>query len=238
MPTTSSRPANALAFVPDDLSDVDAAPLLCAGITTYNSLRNSGARPGDTVAILGIGGLGHLGVQYAAKSGYRTVAIARGADKGPLAKQLGAHIYIDSTTQDPASRIAETRRRRGHSFHRSPAPTHSPPRSAASLPPASSSSSALPDKPFDVNGLSLISGRRSIVGWPSGTGMDSEDTLNFSALTGIKPMIETYPLEQAEEAYNRMMSGKARFRVVITTDNIIGHRQIIGRRKIAAGAPS
>ena len=98
-------PANALAFIPDDLSDVDAAPLLCAGITTYNSLRNSGARPGDTVAILGIGGLGHLGVQYAAKSGYRTVAIARGADKGPLAKQLGAHIYIDSTTQNPAAEL-------------------------------------------------------------------------------------------------------------------------------------
>ena len=98
-------PANALAFIPDDLSDVDAAPLLCAGITTYNALRNSGARPGDTVAILGIGGLGHLGVQYAAKSGYRTVAVARGADKGPLAKQLGAHIYIDSTTQDPAKEL-------------------------------------------------------------------------------------------------------------------------------------
>jgi D-arabinose 1-dehydrogenase-like Zn-dependent alcohol dehydrogenase len=209
-------PANALAFVPDDLSDVDAAPLLCAGITTYNSLRNSGARPGDTVAILGIGGLGHLGVQYAAKSGYRTVAIARGADKGPLAKQLGAHIYIDSTTQDPA---AELQKLGGAVVILSTLTSAEALASAVGglAPNGKLIVVGAPDKPFDVNGLVLISGRRSIVGWPSGTGMDSEDTLNFSALTGIKPMIETYPLEQAEEAYNRMMSGKARFRVVITT---------------------
>ncbi len=209
-------PANALAFIPGSLSDVDAAPLLCAGITTYNGLRNSGARPGDTVAILGVGGLGHLGVQYAAKSGYRTVAIARGADKGPLARQLGAHIYIDSTTQDPA---AELQKLGGAVVI------------LATLTSAAAISSAIgglapggkllvigvPDKPFDVNAGMIVQTRRSIIGWPSGTGMDSEDTLNFSALTGIKPMIETYPLEQAEEAFNRMMSGKARFRVVLTT---------------------
>jgi D-arabinose 1-dehydrogenase-like Zn-dependent alcohol dehydrogenase len=209
-------PANALAFIPDDLSDVDAAPLLCAGITTYNSLRNSGARPGDLVAVLGIGGLGHLGVQYAAKSGYRTVAIARGADKGPLAKQLGAHIYIDSTTQDPA---AELQKLGGAVVILSTLTSADALASAVGglAPGGKLIVVGAPDKPFEVNGLALIGGRRSIVGWPSGTGMDSEDTLNFSALTGIKPTIETYPLEQAEEAYNRMMSGKARFRVVITT---------------------
>ncbi len=209
-------PANALAFIPDDLSDVDAAPLLCAGITTYNSLRNSGARPGDTVAILGIGGLGHLGVQYAAKSGYRTVAIARGADKGPLAKQLGAHIYIDSTTQNPA---AELQKLGGAVVILSTLTSAEALASAVGglAPNGKLIINGVPDKPFEVNAGALVSGRRSIVGWPSGTGMDSEDTLNFSALTGIKPMIETYPLEQAEEAYNRMMSGKARFRVVITT---------------------
>jgi D-arabinose 1-dehydrogenase-like Zn-dependent alcohol dehydrogenase len=210
-------PANALAFIPDDLSDVDAAPLLCAGITTYNSLRNSGARTGDTVAILGIGGLGHLGVQYAAKSGYRTVAIARGADKGPLAKQLGAHIYIDSTTQDPA---AELQKLGGANVILSTLT------SAKALEWALNGLApngkliivgAPEDGPIAVNGIPLLSGRKSIAGWPSGTGMDSEDTLKFSDLTGVKPMIETYPLEKAEEAYNRMMSGKARFRVVITT---------------------
>jgi D-arabinose 1-dehydrogenase-like Zn-dependent alcohol dehydrogenase len=207
-------PANALAFIPDDLSDVDAAPLLCAGITTYNSLRNSGARPGDTVAVLGIGGLGHLGVQYAAKSGYRTVAIARGADKGPLAKQLGAHIYIDSTTQDPA---AELQKLGGAAVILATVTNAEALASAVGglAPNGKLIINGVPDKPFEVNAGALVSGRRSIVGWPSGTGMDSEDTLNFSALTGIKPMIETYPLEQAEEAYNRMMSGKARFRVVL-----------------------
>jgi D-arabinose 1-dehydrogenase-like Zn-dependent alcohol dehydrogenase len=209
-------PANALAFIPESLANVDAAPLLCAGITTYNSLRNSGARPGDLVAILGIGGLGHLGVQYAAKSGYRTVAIARGADKGPLAIQLGAHIYIDSTTQDPA---AELQKLGGAVVILS---TLTSAAALASAVPGLAPGGKLivvgaPDKPFNVNGLALIGGRRSIVGWPSGTGMDSEDTLKFSDLAGIKPMIETYPLEKAEEAYDRMMSGKARFRVVITT---------------------
>lgn len=207
-------PANALALIPGELPDVDAAPLLCAGITTYNSLRNSGARAGDTVAILGIGGLGHLGVQYAAKSGYRTVAIARGQDKGPLAKQLGAHVYIDSSKQDVA---AELQKLGGAAVI------------LATVTNAEALASAVgglgkngklivngvPDKPFVVSALDLVMGRRSIVGWPSGTGMDSEDTLNFSALTGVKPMVETFPLEKASEAFDHMMSGKARFRVVL-----------------------
>jgi len=209
-------PANALAFIPESLADADAAPLLCAGITTYNALRNSGARPGDTVAILGIGGLGHLGVQYAAKSGYRTVAIARGADKGPLATQLGAHIYIDSTTQDPAR---ELQRLGGAVVILSTLTNAEALASAVGglAPGGKMIIVGVPDKPFEVNVGVLVLPRRTIVGWPSGTGMDSEDTLNFSALSGIKPMIETYPLEKAEEAFNRMMSGKARFRVVLTT---------------------
>ena len=209
-------PANALALVPDELSDADAAPLLCAGITTYNSLRHSEAKPGDTVAILGIGGLGHLGVQFAAKSGYRTVAVARGQDKAPLAKRLGAHHYIDSTTQDVA---AELQKLGGATVILSTLTD------AKSLEVAVNGLGlngkliivGVPEKPFEVNVLSLIMGNRAIAGWASGTGMDSEDTLNFSALAGVRPMVETYPLEQAAEAFDRMMSGKARFRVVLTT---------------------
>ena len=209
-------PSNALALVPDELSDADAAPLLCAGITTYNSLRHSGAKPGDTVAILGIGGLGHLGVQFAAKSGYRTVAVARGQDKAPLAKRLGAHHYIDSTTQDVA---AELQKLGGATVILSTLTD------AKSLEVAVNGLGlngkliivGVPEKPFEVNVLSLIMGNRAIAGWASGTGMDSEDTLNFSALAGVRPMVETYPLEQAAEAFDRMMSGKARFRVVLTT---------------------
>lgn len=211
-------PANALAFIPDDLGDVDAAPLLCAGITTYNALRNSGARPGDTVAILGIGGLGHLAVQYAAKSGYRTVAVARGQDKAPMAKQLGAHIYIDSTTQDPA---AELRKMGGAVVILSTLTSADALAGAVDglTPGGKLIMNGVPEKPLNVNTAPMILGRRSIVGWPSGTGMDSEDTLNFSALTGIKPMVEVYPLEKAAEAFERMMSGAARFRVVLTTGN-------------------
>ena len=209
-------PANAIAVIPDDLNDADAGPLLCAGVTTFNALRNSGARAGDTVAILGIGGLGHLGIQYAAKSGYRTVAVARGADKGPLAKQLGAHIYVDSTTQDPAK---ELQKLGGAQFILSTVT------SAKALewvidglaPAGKFILVGAPDGPVVLNPFPMLLGRRTVTGWPSGTAMDSEDTLNFSALTGIKPMIETFPLEKAEDAYARMMGGKARFRVVITT---------------------
>jgi D-arabinose 1-dehydrogenase-like Zn-dependent alcohol dehydrogenase len=211
-----TAPANAIALIPDDLKDADAGPLLCAGVTTFNALRNSGARIGDTVAILGIGGLGHLAVQYAAKTGYRTVAIARGQDKGPLAKELGAHTYIDSTTQDPAKELQKIG---GAQIVLSTVT------SAKALewvldglaPAGKFILVGAPDGPVVINPFPLILGRRTVAGWPSGTGIDSEDTLNFSALTGVKPMIETYPLEKAGEAYDRMMSGKARFRVVLTT---------------------
>ncbi len=209
-------PANAIALIPEALNDADAGPLLCAGVTTFNALRNSGTRTGDTVAVLGIGGLGHLAIQYAAKAGYRTIAIARGTDKGPLAKQLGAHIYIDSTTQDPAK---ELQKLGGAQIILSTVT------SAKALewvidglaPAGKFILVGAPDGPVVINPFPLLLGRRTVAGWPSGTGMDSEDTLNFSVLTGVKPMIETYPLEKAEEAYARMMSGKARFRVVVTT---------------------
>jgi D-arabinose 1-dehydrogenase-like Zn-dependent alcohol dehydrogenase len=211
-------PANALAFIPAELNDLDAGPLMCAGITTYNSLRNSGARPGDTVAILGIGGLGHLAVQYAAKSGYRTVAVARGQDKAPLAKQLGAHVYIDSTTQNPAAELQKL----GGAVVILSTLTDAGALAAAvdGLAPAGKLIiNGVPEKPLNVNTVPMIIGRRSIIGWPAGTAMDSEDTLNFSALTGIRPMVEVYPLEKAAEAFDRMMSGKALFRVVLTTGN-------------------
>jgi D-arabinose 1-dehydrogenase-like Zn-dependent alcohol dehydrogenase len=209
-------PANALALIPEDLSDVDAAPLMCAGVTTYNALRHAGARPGDLVAILGIGGLGHLGVQYAAKAGYHTVAIARGADKGPLAKELGAHHYIDSTATDFA---AELQKLGGAAVILSTlTDAGSLSKAVGGLGPSGKLIIVgVPEKPFEVSAIPLVMGNREIRGWASGTGMDSEDTLNFSALTGVKPKIETYPLEKAPEAFARMESGKARFRVVITT---------------------
>ena len=209
-------PASALAFLPDGLADTDAGPLLCAGVTTFNSLRNSGARTGDTVAIVGLGGLGHLAVQYAAKGGYRTVAVARGQDKASLAHQLGAHIYIDSTTEDPA---AELKKIGGANLIVS---TITSARAIEwtldGLAPGGKLLvlGAPEDGSIQVNPFPLLLGRRTVAGWPSGTGMDSEDALNFSALTGVRPMIETYPLEKAENAYQRMMSGKARFRVVLT----------------------
>ncbi|MFZ1937664.1 MAG: alcohol dehydrogenase [Terracidiphilus sp.] len=209
-------PANAIALVPDELSDVDAAPLLCAGITTYNALRNSGARTGDTVVILGIGGLGHLGIQYAAKSGYRTVAVARGKDKAPLAKELGAHIYIDSTSQDPAK---ELQKLGGATVILSTITSAKALEwTIDGLAPSGKLLvvGAPEDGPIVINPFPLLLGRRTVAGWPAGTGMDSEDTLKFSALAGVKSMNETYPLEKAEDAYNRMMSGAARFRVVLT----------------------
>ena len=209
-------PANALALIPDDLSDVDAAPLMCAGVTTFNSLRHSGAGPGDVVAILGIGGLGHLGVQFAAKSGYHTVAIARGQDKAALAKELGAHDYIDSQAQDMA---AELQKLGGAAVILSTI-TAAPALTAAVnglAPGGTLVVVGVPDKPIEVPPFPLILGERSVKGWPSGTGMDSEDTLKFSALTGVRPKIELYPLDKAPEAFDRMMSEKARFRVVITT---------------------
>jgi D-arabinose 1-dehydrogenase-like Zn-dependent alcohol dehydrogenase len=209
-------PANALALIPGELSDVAAGPLMCAGITTYNALRNSGARPGEVVAILGLGGLGHLAVQFAAKSGYRTIAIARGQDKAPLAKQLGAHGYIDTSIKDPA---AELTKLGGAKVVLSTITSADALKTvvAGVTPGGKLILVGVPDKPVEVAAIDLILQRRCIIGWPSGTGMDSEDTLRFSALTGVEPMVETYPLERAAEGYDRMMSGKARFRVVLTT---------------------
>jgi D-arabinose 1-dehydrogenase-like Zn-dependent alcohol dehydrogenase len=209
-------PANALALVPDDLTPVEAGPLLCAGVTTFASLRYSGARLGDTVAILGVGGLGHLAVQFAAKSGFRTVAIARGQDKAPLAKELGANIYIDTTTHDPA---AELQKLGGATVILSTVTSASAMEAVLGGLKEDGKLVLLgvPEKPLAANAVPLIIGRRSIAGWPSGTAMDSEDTMNFSARTGVRSKNEVYPLEKAAEAYDRMMSGKARFRVVLTT---------------------
>jgi D-arabinose 1-dehydrogenase-like Zn-dependent alcohol dehydrogenase len=207
-------PIEALARIPDDLSDVDAAPLLCAGITTFNALRNSGARAGDVAAILGIGGLGHLGVQFARKMGFRTVAIARGQDKAALAKQLGAHHYIDSQTEN----VAEVLQALGGAKVILATVTSGKAMSAALGGLGLNGKMVmvgLSEEPVEVPIAQFIMGRNSVQGWPSGTSADSQDTLAFSALTGVKPMIEEYPLARAAEAYDRMMSGAARFRVVL-----------------------
>ena len=208
-------PAGAVALIPEGLSAVDAGPLMCAGITTFNSLRNSGARPGDLVAILGIGGLGHLGIQFAAKMGFRTVAIARGMDKEPLARKLGAWSYIDSKTQDPA---AELLKLGGAKVVL--ATVTSGDAMSATLGGLGVNGKLIilgaAAEPLQVPGIPLILGRRSIVGWPSGSSIDSQDTLSFSVLTGVRSMNEVFPLERAAEAYDHMMSGKARFRVVLT----------------------
>ncbi|CAB3765164.1 alcohol dehydrogenase [Paraburkholderia humisilvae] len=208
-------PQEALARVPNEMADVDAAPLLCAGITTFNALRNSGARAGDTVAILGIGGLGHLGVQFARRMGFRTVAIARGEDKAPLAKQLGAHHYIDSRREN----VADALKAFGGAKVILATVTNADAMSATLGGLALDGKLivlGIAHEPIEVSGAQLIMGRNAVQGWPSGTSADSEDTLEFSALAGVKPMIETYPLERAAAAYDRMISGEARFRVVLT----------------------
>jgi D-arabinose 1-dehydrogenase-like Zn-dependent alcohol dehydrogenase len=207
--------AEAVAAMPDDLPAAEAAPLLCAGITVFNSLRNSGARGGDLVAVQGIGGLGHLGIQYARQMGFRTVAIGRGKDKQPLAEKLGAHEYVDTSAGEPADALQKL----GGA------------RVILATAPDSKSISALVDglagngkllivgagaESLTVTPLQLIGGRKTIQGWPSGTAKDSEDTLRFSSLSGVRPMIERYPLEKAAEAYDQMISGRARFRVVLT----------------------
>ena len=211
-------PFEALALIPSDLSAADAGPLMCAGITTFNSLRHSGARPGDLVAVLGIGGLGHLGVQFAAKMGFRTVAIARGKDKEELAQKLGAWRYIDSQSMN----ISETLLKMGGAKVVLATVT-----SGNAMTPAIAGLAidgkliilGASAEPLQVSALEMIGERRSIQGWPSGSSIDSQDTMSFSAMTGIRPMVEIFPLERAAEAYERMMSGKARFRVVITTGN-------------------
>lgn len=210
-------PASALARLPDELAPVEAAPLMCAGITTFNSLRYSGAGPGDLVAVLGLGGLGHLGVQYASKMGFKTVAIARGKDKEALARKLGAAIYIDSQSQDMA---AELQKLGGAKIIQATV-TNGDAMSAAQNGLGINGTllilGAVPT--LAANPLFLLSGRRSIKGWYSGTSIDSQDTLQFSVLTGVRSMNEEFPLERASEGYERMMSGKARFRVVLTTGN-------------------
>jgi D-arabinose 1-dehydrogenase-like Zn-dependent alcohol dehydrogenase len=209
-------PLDALARVPDDLAAEDAAPLLCAGITTFNALRHSQAGPGDVVAILGVGGLGHLGVQYAAKMGFRTVAIARGADKAPLAKELGAHVYIDSTSQDIAAELTQL----GGARVVLATVTHAATMSAAidGLSPRGQLIVVGVDPdPMHVGPMQLVGGSRQVLGHASGTSKDSEDTLDFSSLMAVAPRIETYPLEEAQAGYEHMMAGDARFRVVLTT---------------------
>jgi D-arabinose 1-dehydrogenase-like Zn-dependent alcohol dehydrogenase len=208
--------AGALALIPSELSALEAAPLLCAGVTTFNALRNSGARPGELVAVLGIGGLGHMGVQFSAKMGFETVAIARGKDKERFARQLGARHYIDSQSQNVGAeleklggaRVILSTVTRGKAVN-------------AVLDGMGLNGKLIlvgnPDEPLEVTGRLLIAGRRSITGWPSGSPIDSQDTLSFSALTGVRPMTEAFPLEHAAQAYERMMSGNARFRVVVTT---------------------
>jgi D-arabinose 1-dehydrogenase-like Zn-dependent alcohol dehydrogenase len=207
-------PVEALVAMPESLNDAEA-PLLCAGVTTYNALRHSGALPGDLVAVLGIGGLGHLGIQFANKFGYKVAAIGRGSENGSLAKKLGASVYIDSKSTN----AAEALQKLGGA------------QVILATAPSSKAMSELIDglapngklivigatfDPIEVTPVQLINGSRSIQGWASGTPADSEDTLRFAELTGVRPMIETYPLEKAAEAYARMLSGKAEFRVVLT----------------------
>ena len=208
-------PMEALVAIPESLGDVEAAPLLCAGITTYNALRHSGAFPGDLVAVQGIGGLGHLGIQLANKFGYKVAAIGRGSENASLAKKLGASVYIDSQSTNAAEALQEL----GGA------------QVIVATAPSSKAMSELIDglgpngklmvigatfDPIEVTPIQLISGSRTIQGWAAGTPADSEDTLRFAELTGVRPLIETYPLEKVSEAYSRMLSGKAQFRVVLT----------------------
>lgn len=211
-------PREALARIPDELSFVDAGPLMCAGVTTFNSLRNSGARAGDLVAVHGIGGLGHLGVQFAARMGFHTVAIARGAEKAELSKRLGAHEYIDSTAGDPGKALAKLG-------------------GAKVIISTVTSGGAMEEmlgglgidgklialgvsqEPIAVTSIQLIGGRKSVAGWPSGSSIDSQDTLRFSAYTGVRPIVQELPLERAADGYKMMMDNTARYRVVLTMGN-------------------
>ena len=208
-------PIEALVAIPDSLSAVEAAPLLCAGITTFNALRHSGALPSDLVAVQGIGGLGHLGIQFASKFGYKVAAIGRGAENATLAKKLGASVYIDSTTTNPADALQKLG---GAQVVLSTAPSS---KAMSSIfdglaPNGRLMVLGLAFDPIEITPAQLVIGSRSIQGWAAGTPTDSEDTLRFAELTGVRPMIETYPLEKAGEGYARMISGKARFRAVLT----------------------
>jgi D-arabinose 1-dehydrogenase-like Zn-dependent alcohol dehydrogenase len=209
-------PIEALARIPDSLDPADAAPLLCAGLTTYNSLRHSGAQPGDLVAVQGVGGLGHLGIQFANKFGYRVVAVGRGSENALLAKKLGAHEYIDSKATDPAQ---ELQKLGGAKVILTTAPSSKAMSEIfagvgrrGKLVVVGADISA----PLEIPSVGLIMGSKSVQGWASGTPSESEDTLQFAALTGVCPMIEKFPLEKAADAYARMTSGHAQFRVVLT----------------------
>src|SRR5215813_8377437 len=209
-------PTEALASIPDELSASEAAPMMCAGITTFNALRNSGARVGDAVAIIGVGGLGHLAIEFASKMGFKTIAIARGKDKEELVKKLGARHYIDSKSQDPVEELVKLG---GAKII------------LGTVPSGKAMSSVLgglavngklimigaSDEPLEVSPNFFLLGRRSVMGWPSGTSIDSQDTLSFSVLSGVRSINEIFPIERAAEAYEVMMSGKARFRAVLTT---------------------
>jgi D-arabinose 1-dehydrogenase-like Zn-dependent alcohol dehydrogenase len=208
-------PVEALTAMPENLSDVEAAPLLCAGITTYNALRHSGAMPGDVVAVLGVGGLGHLGIQFASKFGYKVVAVGRGSDSAALAKKLGASVYIDNQATNAAE---ELQKLGGAQVILATAPSSKAMTEVIDglAPNGKLMVVGADSAPINVTPVQLITGSRSVQGWVSGTPADAEDTLRFAELTGVRPMIETYPLEKAAEAYARMMSGKAEFRVVLT----------------------
>jgi len=208
-------PAAVVAAIPDDLPAEEAGPFMCAGVTVFNALRNSGARAGEVVAVHGIGGLGHLGVQYARQMGFETVAINRGNDKEPLARQLGAHHYIDATAMDV---VAELQKLGGANVILATAPNA---QAISGLVDGLAPSGKLlvpaaPLEPLSINVFSLITKRSSVAGWYSGTARDSQDTLEFSALSGVHPMIEKYPLDQVAEGYEQMHSGRVRFRVVLT----------------------
>jgi D-arabinose 1-dehydrogenase-like Zn-dependent alcohol dehydrogenase len=206
-------PSEAAARIPDDLEAADAGPLLCAGVTTFNSLRNSGARPGDTVAVQGIGGLGHLAIQYAARMGFRTVALSHGPEKEALARELGAHVYVDTQKVDAAEGL---RRLGGADLVLATAPH------AAAIAGTFGGLKARGKllvvagvfEPLQVPAIALLSGK-TIAGWPSGSAIDSEETMRFSALTGVRPRIERFPLERAEEAFGKVMANRVRFRAVL-----------------------
>lgn len=208
-------PVEALVAIPDTLKAVEAAPLLCAGITTFNALRHSGAMPGDLVAVLGIGGLGHLGIQFASKFGYNVAAIGRGSENAALAKKLGASVYIDSKSTNASE---ELQKLGGAQVILATAPSS---KAMSELinglgPNGKLMVIGATFDPIEVTPIQLITGSRTIQGWAAGTPADSEDTLRFAELAGVRPMIETYPLEKAGEGYARMMSGNAQFRVVLT----------------------
>src|SRR6202030_4244770 len=208
-------PVQALAAIPGGLSDVEAAPLLCAGVTTFNALRHSGAVPGDVVAVLGIGGLGHLGIQFASKFGYKVAAVGRGSESAALAKKLGASVYIDNQATNAAEALQKLG---GAQVILATAPSSKSMTEVIDglAPNGKLMVIGVSTDPIEVTPVQLISGSRAVQGWAGGAPTDSEDTLRFAELSGVRPMIETYPLEKAAEAYAHMMSGNAQFRVVLT----------------------